>query len=165
MAGLGRVTDRLTSAVLYTGVVILIIWPGTALVNFSLDSKFYRDFLTRWEVALISNRHEGGEWPLFSGGSHVRYMEQLSRMMCSRGFPPPESNTARSYIYRLDKIGEPGEDIFLLCFSQKIILYGIPSRTFARIDAYIDGTVDSKTGAFTGQQSKDGFTFIGQWMI
>ena len=163
-----KAADRLASIAVYTGFGCLTIWAGIALINHSLDSKFYKDFLLAWEVALHAYGLEGGSWPHFSGGNHVKYMDQVARLMSNRVPSPPSppaSNTVRPYVYRLHRIGAHREDIFLLCFPQRMILYGISAKTFACLDTYIDGGVDPKKGVFTGRPSSDGLTYIGRWQI
>lgn len=160
-----RKTDRRISMVLYVGFGGVAFWVGIVLINYSLDSKFYKDYLLKWEVALRAYNQESAPWPYFSGGNHVEYMEKLTQLMSSKAVSPPASNTERRYVYSLDRIGDPEEDIFLLCFSQKIVLYGISSKTFAHLEAQIDNQVDTKRGRFTGQVSKDGYTYVGLWQI
>jgi hypothetical protein len=161
----GKATDRLTSMVIYAALGGLALWAGTKLINNSLDSKFHKDFLLKWEVVLRTFNQQGGTWPRFSGGNHILYMEKLIRLMQSKGLPPPDSNAGHPFVYLLDKIGAPEEKIFILCFPQRIILYGISAETFARLDKSIDGKTDPKRGMFKGRQSKDGRTYIGVWQI
>jgi hypothetical protein len=160
-----RKTDRRVSMVFYAGFGGVALWAGIVLINYSLDSKFYNDYLLKWEVALRAYNQESTPWPYFSGGNHVEYMEKVTQLMRSKALSPPASNTERPYVYRLDRIGDSEEDIFLLCFSQKIILYGISSKTFDRLDAQIDGRDGTKKGHFTGRLSKDGYTYVGLWLI
>jgi hypothetical protein len=164
----GKAADRLVSIVIYVGFGGLALWAGTALINHSLDLKFYKDFVLKWEVALCAYSQKGGPWPHFSGGNHVQYMDQLSSLMSNIALSPPlapASNTNRPYVYRLDKIGYPQEDIFLLCFSHKIILYGVSAETFARLDSRVDGKIDTENGLLTARPGKDGHTYVGQWQI
>ena len=78
---------------------------------------------------------------------------------------PPYSNTKRPYVYRLKKTGAAEEQIFLLCFSDKIILYGLSEKTFGKIDAMVDETPNERAGSFTGRRSTDGTTYIGVWTL
>ena len=165
MAVSGRATDRVVSMAVYAGFGILVIWAGVALINHSLDLKFYRNFLLKWEVALSCCNREGGSWPCFSGANHVQYMEQVTSLIRAKGFSPPDSNTGRPYVYRLKRIGADREDIFILCFPEKLILYGISTRTFERLDTYIDGERSAERGAFTGRPGKDRLTYTGRWTI
>ncbi len=161
----GKAVERTACVLIYAGLAVLTIWAGTGLINYSLDSRFYRDFVMKWEVALQAYEVKGGAWPYFSGGNHVSYMDQLTRMMQERALHPPKSNTGRAYIYRLDKIGLPEENIFILCFSQSIVLYGISPGTALRLDEYIDGKADTGKGLFTYRLSKDSYTYIGRLQI
>jgi hypothetical protein len=165
MAVSGRTADRLASVLIYVAAGCLAIWAGTALMNHSLDSKFYKDFLLRWELAVSTCNSQGVPWPRFSEGKHVRYMEEVIRMMRSRSLSPPDSNTKQSYIYQLDRIGASEEDIFLLCFPNRIILYGISEKTFRFLDARIDGKTDPEKGMFVGRRGKDDNTYIGLWKL
>ena len=165
MAFSGRTTDRLVAIALYAGFGVLVLWAGTALINHSLDTRFNKDFLIKWQIAALAYNNNEGPWPHFSEGDHIRYMDQVTRLMRGRSLAPPESNTTRPYVYRLDRINDPCENIFLLCFSQRIILYGISAGTFARLDKYIDGKADPEKGMFTGRTGKDGRTCVAQWMI
>ncbi len=165
MAVSGRAIDRLVSIAIYAGFGCLSLWAGIALINHSLGARLYKDFLLGWEVAAVTYTEQGGVWPPFSGGNHVEYMEQVTRLFCSRGLSLPESNTGRPYLYRFDKIGAPEEDIFLLCFSQRIILYGLSSNTFTLLDSYIDGKDDPEEGRFQGRLSRDGISYTGVWQL
>jgi len=165
MALLPNKADRRVSMFLYIGFGGVALWAGIALINHSLDSKFYQDYLLKWEVALSAYNRENGPWPYFYGGNHVKYMEEVTGLMRSRAFSPPSSNTERPYVYLLDRIGYPEEDIFLLCFSQRIIIYGISGKTLGLLDEQIDGQADTKKGRFTGQISNDGYTYIGVWVM
>jgi len=165
MAVSGKAADRLASIFVYAALGGLALWAGTRLINSSLDSRFHNDFLLKWEAVLRTYNQQGGTWPRFTGGNHVQYMEKLVRLMRNRGFPPPNSNTGHPYVYLIDKIGVPDEEIFVLCFPQRIILYGVSAETFARLDESIDGRTDPKRGMFKGRQSRNGLTYTGLWQI
>ena len=47
MAISGKSTDKLVFALLYAGFIALASWGGIKLINYSLDSKFYKDFLLK----------------------------------------------------------------------------------------------------------------------
>ena len=165
MALSGKAVDKLVFIVLYGGLIALVVWGGSRLINYSLDSKFYKDFLLQWESSLSSYSVKSGIWPDFSGGNHVEYMDNLSQLMERVDISPPKSNTGHSYVYRIEKIGKEQDDIFILGFSSRIFLYGISKDTFKRIDRFVDGEVDKKKGFFTGFLSKDGRTYIGVWRL
>ncbi len=161
----GRDVNRIVSIILYAGVAGLTLWGGTKLVNYSVDSKYYRDFLLHWEVAY--RRFSAGDemWPEFSGGNHMEYMENLSAAMSRSGIPLPSSNTNYFNIYQIDKMGQGRQDLFLLCLSDRIIIYGLSRKTFERIDSFIDGEIDQEHGAFLGYQGKDRKKQIGLWQL
>jgi hypothetical protein len=156
-----RGVDRLVSIALYAGFGILTLWTGVSLVNFSLETKLHKDFLMRWEVALQRFSKEGGQWPQFSGANHVTYMDHLMQFMGNKGTPPPLSNTPRAYVYRLKRLGRPEERIFLLCFSNRMILYGISEKTFMKMDQWMDGKAAEEQGRFRGKRSRDGVSYVG----
>lgn len=165
MALSGKAVDKLLFICLYGGLIALMVWGGSRLINYSLDSKFYKDFLLQWEASLSSYSVKSGIWPHFSGSNHVEYMDNLNQLMSRSSVSLPKSNTGRSYIYRIKKIGKEQDDIFILCFSDRIILYGISKDTFTRIDRFVDGELSKEKGFFTGHLSKDGRTYIGLWRL
>lgn len=159
----GKAVDRSVFVVLYIGLIALTLWGGSRVINYSLDSKFYKDFLLKWEVSLRSYSAKNVIWPHFSGDNHVEYMDHLTQLMGRGDISPPQSNTGRPYVYRLNKIGREQEDIFLLCLCDRIILYGISKDTFTGIDRFVDGEPGKDKGSFIGRLSKDGRTYIGLW--
>jgi hypothetical protein len=92
-------------------------------------------------------------------------MNNLSRLIERADISLPKSNTGRSYIYRIKKIGKEQNNIFILCFFNRIILYGISKDTFTRIDRFVDGELSKEKGFFTGYLSKDGRTYVGMWRL
>lgn len=161
----GKAVDKLVFVVLYIGLIALTLWGGSRIINYSMGSKFYKDFLLKWEVSLRSYSAKNGIWPHFSGDNHVEYMDNLAQLMGRGDISLPQSNTKRSYVYRIKRIGREEEDIFLLCFSNRIILYGISRDTFTRTDRFIDGEPGKDKGSFVGRLSKDGRTYIGMWRL
>jgi hypothetical protein len=161
----GRAVDRLASMVIYAGFGCLTLWMGIRLINHSLEARLQKDFLMKWEVALQRFNAEGGVWPHFSGGNHVAYMDRLTQFMGNKGTPPPLSNTDRAYIYRLHRWGWPEERIFLLCFSNRVVLYGVSDKTFLKMDKWIDGEAEEEKEHFTGRRSKDGVSYVGIWKL
>lgn len=161
----GKNVDKLLSTLIYIALLGLVIWGGIRIINYSLESIFYKDFLLQWDVAITSYSLKRGLRPQFSGSNHIEYMDSFVEAMTMSGVVIPVSNTKRPYVYMLKRIGPPEEKIFVLCFPDRIILYGISERTFMRIDTFIDGTSDKKTGRFIGRPSTDGKTFIGIWRL
>jgi len=156
-----RGIDRLASTVLYAGFGALTLWAGVSLINFSLETKLHKDFLMKWEVALERFNKEGGQWPDFSGGNHVAYMDSLIECMGNEGMPPPLSNTRRAYVYRLKRWGSPEEHIFLLGFGNRVVLYGLSEKTFMKLDQWMDGKTAEEKGRFLGKRSRDGMGYVG----
>jgi len=165
MALSGKAVDKLLFVALYGGLIALMVWGGSRLINYSLDSKFYKDFLLQWEISLRSYSVKSGIWPHFSGSNHLEYMNNLNRLIERADISLPKSNTGRSYIYRIKKIGKEQNNIFILCFFNRIILYGISKDTFTRIDRFVDGELSKEKGFFTGYLSKDGRTYVGLWRL
>jgi len=157
----GRTVDRLSSTVLFAGFGVLTLWAGISLINFSLETKFHKDFLMRWELTLQRYNKEGGRWPHFSGANHVAYMDHLTQCMANEGTPPPSSNTPRAYMYRLKRWGWQEEHIFLLCFSNRMVLYGISEKTLMQMDQWVDGKTPKERRRFTGKRSRDGVSYVG----
>jgi len=145
----GETADKMVFVAIYLTVMGIISWVGIGQINYSLDSRFYTDMLIRWENALQRYNVTNREWPIFAGDNHFDYMKQLAGLMKTRGASPPPSNTVHPFIYKINKIGSQAEKIFLLCFSNKIVMYGLPGDTFKRLDKFIDGTAGTTTGAFT----------------
>ncbi len=161
----GSDVNRIVSIILYVCAICLTLWGGAKLVNYSLDSRFYKDFLLPWEVSF--RRFSTGDeiWPVFSGGNHVEYMENLSVAMGKNGMSLPSSNTNYFNIYHIDKMWQDRQELFLLCLSDRIIIYGLSRKTFERIDAFIDGKLDKENGTFLGYQGKDRKKYIGLWRL
>ncbi|MBN1381458.1 MAG: hypothetical protein JXA41_07275 [Deltaproteobacteria bacterium] len=161
----GKNVDKFISTLIYVGLLGLVMWGGNRVVNYALESRFQKDFLLKWTVAVMSYSVERGQWPQFTGSNHIQYMDNLVTAMTMSHVNVPASNTKRPYIYKLKKIGSPEEKIFVLCFSDRLILYGLSEKTFKRIDTWIDGKFDEKCGKFRGRPSADGKTFIGLWRL
>jgi len=159
----GKNIDKFVATILYLALLCFVLWGGARLINRSLESKFYKDYLMKWDIAVMTYSLTKATWPQFTGGNHVDYMDSLISAMAGRSVTPPASNTTRPYIYQIKKIGASEETIFLLCFSDRIILYGISEKTFSRIDTYIDGKTGRDSGKVTGNPSKDGRTYIALW--
>ncbi len=161
----GDNVDKIMSTALYILLMCLVTWAGFRIVNYALETRFYKDFLIEWEIAVKDYSLNGGSWPLFKGNNHIEYMDSLVSLMKASDIPPPHSNTKRPFVYRLRKIGPAEEQIFLLCFSDKIILYGLSEETFRKIDGMVDDTPDETAGAFTGRRGKEGTAYIGVWKL
>ena len=146
---------------MYALIAAMTIWGGIRLINSSIDTRLYTDYLQKWVVAIDDYDSEGRRWPQFSGGNHSDYMEMLAHSMRRASVTAPPSNTQRPYVYKIGKIGSKATFIFLLCFADKIILYGIPEKTFERLDVLIDGVPGPEKGNFTGYRSKAKKTYTG----
>jgi hypothetical protein len=160
-----RISDRFLSIGLYALIAAGMVWLGSRMINHALDARFYNDYLSGWEVALIKYRHQTGNYPEFSGGNHRKYMQKLVQAMIHSMAPPPESNTDQPFVYSIDKIGRKAQRVFVLAFSDRMMIYNLPSETIHMLDKVIDGQRNLTTGHFTGRISKDGVTYIGIWKL
>ncbi|RLB14769.1 MAG: hypothetical protein DRG82_13065 [Deltaproteobacteria bacterium] len=165
MAFSPRRIDRIMSLLVYSVFAGLALWAGIKLINHSLNTRFYEDFLVGWETAIRTYNAQGRVWPRFTGSNHAAYMENLVRRMRGQDASPPPSNTRKRFVYRLDRLGDAEEDIFFLCFPDKMVLYGMSFKTFSSLDKRIDGRSDEQRGHFRGWKSKDGFSYIGQVLL
>ncbi len=166
MAISGKTTERFIFLVLYAGVAMAISGGGILMINRSLESRYYHDYLLKWEVSLKAYNAQGGLWPRFKGGSHVEYMDELLSLMRKNNITLPSANSRRPYLYRIDLVGwRAKEKTFLLCFPDKVILYGISKETFDRLDGFIDETLNPVQGRFTGHPGKAGGTYTGRWRL
>lgn len=160
-----RITDRFLSIGLYTLIALGMVWIGSRMINYALDAKFYNDYLTGWEMALIKYRHQSGIYPEFSGGNHQEYMRRLVQSMRRNTAPPPASNADHPFLYVIDKVGHETQMVFLLALSDRVVIYNLPPGTIDLLDKMIDGIRDLEAGRLTGLKSKDGMTYIGSWKL
>ncbi len=166
MALPGKTTERFIFLGLYAGVIAVIAWGGIRMINRSLESRYYHDYLLKWEVSLRAFGARGGTWPRFKGGDHVAYMDTLIARMRKKGISLPAANRQRPYLYRIDLVGwRTKENTFILCFPDKVILYGLSKETFYRLDGFIDETLNPRRGRFTGNPGKEGRTYTGRWRL
>lgn len=159
--------NRIISILLYISVIILTSWGGIHAINYSIDSKFYKDFLIKWEISIRLLNQIQAAWPVFSGNNHVQYMEQLTLHMKNNQIAMPASNTQFPYIYIMDKIGSGhGEHkIFVLCLPDKLILYDISKESLERIDRFVDGIIRSDQGRFQWQPNKGNSLYTCVWKL
>ena len=162
-----KTAHKITAATLYFVFIFIAVWGGVRLINNSLDIKFYKDYLLQWEVALKKYVSQDGSWPEFTKTNHVEYMNNIIKLLDQRSIRYPLSNTECAYVYQIDKISlfQKKRNIFLLCFNNKIILYGVTPKTFKTVDTFIDGRLNLYQGRFTGKQEKDGKTLTGVWRL
>lgn len=158
-------TDRFTFGILYAMAAAILFWAGSPLIDQGLASRFFNDYLPQWEVSIRAHTAQQGQWPKFSGSNHKDYMDGLIRQMAIAGVPLPNSNTQVTYRYRIKKIGAGDEDIFILCFHDRLILYGLSNQSMNRLDKAIDRHPDLIHGQVSGHLGKNGKTYIGTWRI
>jgi len=165
MAWSVRKVDRRVSWVIYLTLCVMVLWAGSGLINYCLEYKFYRKYLLAWESAGIRLANKEVNWPRFDGTNHDQYMREIVNKMEAYGIMPPLSNTNLPYTYTLERLWGKKEKVFILLFPDKMIVYGLSRRTFEKIDRYVDGCVDFKTGKVEGKQGKDESTIICIWRI
>lgn len=165
MAVLSRYPDRLVSILLYAFVAIATILIGERILNRSIESKFYTEFLSKWEVSLQSYEITGGRWPTFTGTNHVEYMDRLTSSMNLGNIRPPEGRGNKQYLYKISKMGKDSENIFLLAFPNRLVIYGMSEDTFDRVDSLIDGMSDKNRGKMRGCLGKDRRNYIANWTL
>lgn len=146
--------NRILSILLYIGAILLTVWAGAGAINYSLDSKFYDEFLSKWEIAIKRYNQIRAQWPAFTGSNHIGYMARLIQHMQSNQVTVPNSNTQFPYIYIMDRLGWNQEEIqiFVLCFTDKLILYNVPEETFDRIDRFVDSKYSPLEGRLQGRR-------------
>jgi hypothetical protein len=160
-----KVADRMLFYMLYLALAAFILWAGFRIGDHSLAIRFAKDYLGPWEIAITAFGAKSGHWPVFEGGNHVEYMEQLILRMRRAGVQPPQSNTSVAYRYSIDRFTGGKEKIFMLCLSNRIVLYGISKTTLDYLDKAVDGTPGLTTGRLTGRPGKNPNTYIGQWWL
>ncbi len=163
MALAPRNVDRWAARLLYVGMCGMVLWAGSELINHSIEVKFYKDYLWKWEVAGRRYQAKQAPWPVFTGNNHAQYMRGLVRRMKEHGIYPPLSNTKEPYTFIIDRIWHEEERIFVLVLPEAMVVYGMSPRTYRVTDRRVDGSVNLKSGEFRGKPSKDGSTIIGRW--
>ena len=158
-----RTVDRVAARAIYLMLCIMVLWAGSSLINYSMENKFYKDYLLAWRLAGERYINKQAPWPEFTGMNHAEYMKELVERMEKRGIYPPKSNTKEPYTYILDRLWKKEERIFILLLRERMIVYGMSQQTYDEIDEYVDGSVGMERGVFRGKTSKDGSTIIGIW--
>ena len=159
--------NRIISILLYISVISLTAWAGIGAINYSLDSKFYKDFLVKWEISIKKYNQMQAQWPPFTGSNHTRYMARLTGYLQHNQVAVPESNTQFPYIYIMDRHGwnQKQHQIFVLCFSDKLVLYNVPEETFDRIDRFIDSKPSPFQGRLQGRPDGKDTAYTCVWKL
>ncbi len=166
MRGYGRITDRLYCFAVYTGFILLVLLAGSRMVNYSVDTYFFYHYLLEWESCIVRLDGKDVTFPHISNYNYVAYMDKLVALLNKNFINIPQSNTGKAYFYKIKRTGiAHGRDdrVFVLCFYDRVVLYGLPEETFNMIDKSIDGCFGDKTGRFKGRLQKDGKHYIGIW--
>jgi len=157
--------DRTVSRLIYLGLCIMALWAGSALINYSIETKFCKDYLLVWVVCNQRLRERQIKWPEFDGTNHAIYMNRLIRKMTGAGIYSPRSNTTTPYTYLLNRLWKGKEKIFVLLLKDRMIIYGMSRHTFERVDRYVDGKASFNGGRFRGKIGKHGSAIIGIWRM
>jgi len=162
-----RIIDRLSAFLLYLTLMTIILFAGSKLINYALDAKFYHLFLLKWETTLNSFATTQKQFPVFTGGNHTDYMDNLVIILRQNSILIPHSNTGKHYIYQMSPINpfRRSKNMFILCFKNRIIIYNMPEATFKRLDKFIDGKHSMTKGAFVGKKGKNEKRYIGYYKL
>jgi hypothetical protein len=165
MAPSPRATDLHSFGVVYAMVAFITLWAGFRMIDHGLASHFFRNYLLQWEVTVQAYSARQGSWPEFTGSNHVDYMNRLTQAMKTAGVQLPKSNTEVMFRYQISSFGAGKETIFVLCFHNRLVMYGLTRKMIDRIDRYVDHHVDLKRGRVTGYTGKSAKTYIGMWRL
>lgn len=166
MSGYEKTTNFLTSFLLYSIGTIIVLSAGFKTIQYTARLKFYTRYLSKWEQTLTDLSSRDTLLPTFTGNNHIIYMDQFIQHMKALGITLPDSNTHAPYIYRIPRKGfTEHEDIFLLCFEEKIVIFGLSKKTFNMLDKKIDGKIDTMQGSFTGKQQQSHADYTGIWKL
>ena len=157
--------DRCSHGVLYVVVGLATLWFGFHIFNDALEVRFLKNYLLQWEVSLSAFQAQQGRWPVFSGGNHVAYMDELVTRIAREGIALPTAHGGGGYRYCISKLGQADERIFVLVLHDRLILYGISEKTLERLDRLVDGRIDFTRGRVSGSAARNRETFIGQWQL
>jgi len=158
-------TDRIAFMALYVAAGAVVLWTGFQLTDYGLEMRFVNSFIKPWQVGLAGYDANQGIYPVFDGHNHVAYMEALIERMRQNGITPPDSNVAAAYRYRLNRFAGRDEDVFLLCLSGRIMIYGLSQKSLKRLDQAVDQTSGLASGQLIGRPGKSQTSYIGQWRI
>lgn len=157
--------DKLTFVAIYITLSGLVLWSGRSVTNYAVDMGFYRNYLMHWEASLTALRYKNAFWKPYDGQNPAAYMKSLIQVMRDNGLVPPTSNTNCCFIYHINKFGIRSCRVLLVFNKNRLMLFGLPTSTFSRLDHIIDGYTDPLQGDFTGTWSSDNLTKIGTWKI
>jgi len=157
-----RASDKLISGILYLGIIVITLWGGQKIINRAIETRFYNDFLLKWEIAAKNYSVSGSKLPVFKGTNHMLYMNQLANLMQKQLISLPASNTNNPFIYQLNRIFSPKERIFLFCLADRIILYGISKTTIMYLTKMIDKSSNQNKKNFSAYKGKNQTNYTGQ---
>jgi hypothetical protein len=158
-------SDRIISGTLYLLGAVMVLWTGMGLINRGVEIRLFKDYLLRWEICLTEYSARQGQWPVFTGDNHVAYMDRLIAGMTDLGIDPPGSNTQAAYRYRIEKFGRADENIFVLCLSDRMVIFGLSKQSLMHIERQVDRHIDLNAGRITGRPGTKPGAYIGQWRL
>ncbi len=162
----GKNTDKLMFAILYAGILMFTAWGGARLIGYSLDVRFYNEYLIKWETtvrdlavtqASLADFHQ--EQPCCLYGRAYGH-DAIRPISPSQPLIPRD----RMFIGSKKSVKQT-INLFVLCLPNRIIVYGLSNRTFKTVDVSIDGGFDLQQGQFTGYPTQDGLTYTGRWQL
>jgi hypothetical protein len=157
--------ERWLWAFMALSVALISIWFGAGLLDRSLETRLIKDVLFEWQRLGQRFAAGGAPWPEFTGNNHVAYMEALLKKMRHQGLVSTRQVRRLSFAPRLKRMGRPDERLFLLLLPGRLVIFGLPTETFARIDNRVDGVFDPARGDFTGRAASDDNRMIGYWRL
>jgi uncharacterized protein (DUF58 family) len=160
-----RGVERWLWALFALAAALISIWFGAGLLDRSLETRLIKEVLFEWQRLGQRFSVEGANWPEFKGNNHVVYMEALLKQMQHQGQVSPRQARQLSYTPRLKRMGRTDERLFLLLLPGRLVIFGLPKETFARIDNRVDGVFDPARGDFTGRPASDSTKMIGYWRL
>jgi len=161
-----KAVNRLVSLFIYTILSFMVIAAGLKAIHSASGLHVYTHYLLKWKIAITRMSASDIQFPQFSGKNHIQYMNALVKTMQKASIRIPGSNTRYPYIYQIhEKNYSISNDIFLLCFEKKIIIYGLSKTVFNMLDKQIDGNLNKNTGNFTGRLQKDNEHYTGIWKL
>ncbi len=166
MSNYEHTIDRLSSFIIYMILTLFVLFAGSRIINYSIDTNFYYYYLLKWESCLTQFTSKETNFPDLSHKNYIGYMDNLVKLFQMNSISVPSSNTKKPYVYKIVKTGfSKNQDIFILCFDRKIIIYGLSKSTFNMLDKFIDGSDGNKSGEFKGRLQRDKTHYVGTWNL
>lgn len=158
--------NRFLPFFIYLVAGIVVVWAGFKLLDRTRHLKFYHSYLCEWQKTIISASAKDIQFPRFSQDNHYAYMDELVVLLKRRAIAVPSSNTPKPYLFHIrEKEGKEVNQIFILCFENRIIVYGLSKELFDMLDKTIDGNHQQQSGKFKGKLQRDNRHYAATWEI